>query len=89
MRNRPSEYLKYLGRIIEGHLPEQAIDRFCELCATRDLIVHSQGKISSEYITKAAGLERGKIGDLAVVDEKYFRSAMSYIKDIYSEIYAV
>jgi hypothetical protein len=89
MRNRPSEYLKYLGRIIEGHLPEQAIDRFCELCATRDLIVHSQGKISSEYITKAAGLERGKIGDLAVVDEKYFRSAMSYIKDIYREIYAV
>jgi hypothetical protein len=53
------------------------------------LIVHSGGRINKEYIAKAAGLARGRIGDLAVVDERYFKLAMSIIKDIYSEIYAI
>ena len=41
MRRRPSEYLEYLSQIIKGNLSDHTVDRFCELCATRDLIVHS------------------------------------------------
>jgi hypothetical protein len=73
--HKPSEYLQYLGHIIGRHLSDQVVNRFCELCATRDLIVHAQGKVNSVYMSKAAGLERGKIGDLVVVDEPYFQSS--------------
>jgi hypothetical protein len=74
MRLRPAEYLEYLGHIIESQLLASVIDPFSELCATRDLIVHAQGKISEEYIAKAGSLSRGTIGDVLVMDRKYFIS---------------
>jgi hypothetical protein len=83
------EVLPGSSHIIQGHLPRQVVDRFCEVCATRDLIVHSQGKINRKYMRKAGGLARGEVGGSVVVDEKYFRSSMSSIKDIYEEIYAI
>jgi hypothetical protein len=89
IRKQPSEYLEYLGHVIEGRLSNEVVNRFCEVCATRDLIVHTQGKITVEYLVKAAGLARGKVGDLVRVDEKYFQSSMGTIKDVYAEIYDI
>jgi hypothetical protein len=89
MREQPRNYLKYLGQVIGRPLAKEAIDQFCEVCATRDLIVHCQGKINSVYIDKARKLARGSLGDFAVVDEKYFKSSIAnVISDVYKDIYA-
>jgi hypothetical protein len=37
---------------------------------------------------QAGRLARGSVGDIAVVDEKYFQSSMANIRGIYQEIYA-
>ena len=72
MRDQPKKYLKYLNQVIGRHLAEDVTNQFCEVCATRDLIVYCQGKINSEYIGKAGQLARGSVGDFAVVDATYF-----------------
>ena len=89
MRRRPSEYLEYLSQIIEGHLSNRTVDRFCELCATRDLIVHAQGKINEEYLAKARAQARAKLGEIIVVDKRYFDSSMVSIKDLYRAIHSI
>jgi hypothetical protein len=89
MRRRPSEYLEFLAQIIEGHLSNHTVGQFCELCATRDLIVHAQGKINEEYLAKAGAQARGKLGKVIVVDDRYFNASMSNIKDLYGEIHSI
>jgi len=89
MRRRPSEYLEYLSQIIEGHLSDHTVDRFCELCATRDLVVHAQGKINEEYLAKAGAQARGKLGQVIVVDKRYFDSSMGSIKDLDGAIHSI
>jgi hypothetical protein len=88
MRDRPAKYLRYLTNITQSPLSDEIISRFAEICATRDLIVHTQGKINALYINKAGTLARGKIGETIVIDENYFNQSVSNIKDLYGELYS-
>ena len=87
MNDPPKQYLEYLGLVIGRKLSNEIVKHFCEICATRDLLVHCQGKINKTYINKAGGFARGAIGDFVVVDEKYFKSSMANIRGLYEEIY--
>jgi hypothetical protein len=87
MYKQPKEYLEYLGQVIGRQLSDDVVKPFCEVCATRDLLVHNQGKINSKYIDKAGRFARGAVGDFVVVDEKYFKSSMANFRSIYEEIY--
>lgn len=42
VRRSTSEYMEYLSQIIEDHLSDNTVNRFYELGATRDFIVHAQ-----------------------------------------------
>jgi hypothetical protein len=83
----PEKYTTFIGSVLKGALHKDAMEKFGELKASRDLIVHAQSTINEIYITKVGKLARGKDKDQLPVDEVYFKSAIRTIKRVYASIY--
>jgi hypothetical protein len=55
--------------------------------ASRDIIVHSQGVANKKYIEKSRKMARAKEEELLVIDEAYFKSIVSTVKQLYDDFY--
>jgi len=76
----PKEYLEYLGKIAGIDTTDSAFLNFIEIKATRDLLIHNSGIINEIYLSKSGGKKRGKIGDMILIDAKYFDFCMATLK---------
>jgi hypothetical protein len=78
----PRQYLAYFKEITGVKTDELAFSYLVEIKATRDLVVHNRGVINAIYLQKAESHARGKSGELAEIDEKYFKHAIAQLKRV-------
>lgn len=78
----PSDYLKAVGDIVSGRVPEELAGKFSEVKATRDLIVHAQGIANDLYIRKSAGYSRAASGTLVPIDRGYLRHGVAAARNL-------
>ena len=85
----PREQLAYLERVAGVKTSSVRFKHYCEIKATRDILVHNAGIIDEKYITKSGDKARGKVGELIHVDEAYFNESVTWIKRIANSIQVV
>ena len=83
----PAEYLAHISSILRKGLPPEAMQRFSEAKASRDIIVHAQSIVNERYVEKAGTLARAQVGERLPIDLTYFNSVVGTIKDVYASIY--
>ncbi|MGB8839851.1 MAG: hypothetical protein WCC64_02165 [Aliidongia sp.] len=84
---KPAEYLKYLAMIMEIEVPQDTLEAFFEIKATRDIIVHADGRVNDRYVEKAGGRARAEVGKLLVADRVYFDGAIAAMKNLIRQIH--
>jgi hypothetical protein len=92
MRRPASTFLAYLANILGASLKankvndsalSDAIERYCEISATRDMIVHTGRTATSDYKEKAKHHCRVEVGEKLSVDKQYFSESIAHIKHLY------
>lgn len=83
----PEQYAKYMTAVLGFELPQDILDKYVETKATRDLYIHGDGKINSIYLSKVGNLSRGLEGELASLNQKYFKESIGTMKQIFTTIY--
>lgn len=78
----PTHYFAYFTCITGIVIDEELLQKYYEIKATRDLIVHHNKVIDSDYLRKSGKLARGKINELILIDTKY----VNFIPKTISEI---
>ena len=79
---KPAEYLGKVAQVLSIEIPRTCLDSYIELKATRDVLIHNQGRINKIYIEKTASKARGRVGEDLVVDEDYFGEAVMVAKTL-------
>ncbi|MBI1814481.1 MAG: hypothetical protein HYR72_05855 [Deltaproteobacteria bacterium] len=80
MYGAPHAYLAYVGEVVGVDTTAPEFERYIEIKATRDLLVHSTGIVNLIYLAKAGSKRRGQVGDPIGVDRKYFDRALATLK---------
>ena len=80
-RLSPKLYLEYMTKLL-GAEPCASTESFCEVAATRDLVVHNRLEINETYIKKAGKKARGKVGDRVSIDALYYDDTMKHMKRV-------
>ena len=76
----PADYLTYLRDVLEIDIPEERSAQFIEIKASRDIIIHANGRINDKYLEKSGDLARGAVGDPLPVDQDYFDRSIAAMK---------
>ena len=79
---KPAEYLAYVASILEVEVPSGPAEAFIEVKATRDIVVHGDGRANERYIEKAGQRARVALGAPLVIDGAYFDSAIATMKGL-------
>ncbi|QYD70106.1 hypothetical protein KZJ38_07285 [Paraburkholderia edwinii] len=74
---KPSEYIDKLAKVLAKPLDVGLVSAFIEIKASRDIIIHNNGRINKLFVEKAGDKARGKIGDELKVEARN-RSRHSY-----------
>lgn len=82
----PAEYLKYIRGTLAIVLSEERMNIFIEIKATRDIVIHANGRANEKYVEKAGTLRRGEAGDMLSVDQEYFDRSIANMKGLMLEI---
>ena len=82
-----AEYFKYVEEVFSFGLTDDAKAGFVEIKATRDLIVHADGRVTETYLIKAGDQARAKEGQLVPIDHEYFTLAVRTLKTLVVEVY--
>lgn len=72
MFGKPADYLNKAAKILSIEIDDDIVSNYVEMKASRDVIVHNNGKINQIYIDKVGRKSRGKAGENLIVDEDYF-----------------
>ena len=83
----PKVYLAYFNEVCGVKFKETTWNAYVEIKATRDLLVHSDGRVNNIYIEKTGQRARFGLSEKIIVDANYFDSAASCMKALMSEIY--
>ena len=83
----PTRYLEYIEAILSIKLPTNVKDRFVEIKATRDLIVHNSGMVNETYLEKAGKLARAANHKKLPVTADYFSSTTANLKKLVLVLY--
>jgi hypothetical protein len=79
---QPRDYLAKVAKVLSIDLEDDVAARFVEMKATRDVIIHNQGRINQIYIDKAGVKKRGKVGDEPAIDLDYFGDVITITKEL-------
>ncbi|AYV46554.1 hypothetical protein CFHF_21395 [Caulobacter flavus] len=79
---KPAEYLAYVASILEVEVPAESAAGFIEVKATRDIVVHGDGRANERYIEKAGQRARVAAGEPLLIDGVYFDSAIGTMKSL-------
>ncbi len=82
----PADYLKYLRDTLEVELTEARTAAFIETKATRDIIIHANGRVNEKYLEKAGALGRAAHGENLGIDQDYFDRSLANMKALMLEI---
>jgi len=86
----PADYFRSTEDTLSINIPENYKHQYCEVKATRDLLVHNSGIINSQYLAKAGKLVRGAVGETVPLDGDYlqesFRTMKRIVVSVYSEL---
>ena len=82
----PKAQIDYFKKVLGVNLDQEIMNRWIEIKATRDIIVHNNGIINDIYIMKAGDKCRGSRGDRIIVNKKYFESSATIMKQIVGKI---
>jgi hypothetical protein len=81
------DWFKYLNAQMALGVPTtEQIDRISELRASRDILEHQLGIVTSEYRRKAGALARFNVGDRLEISEHYHRDSWTLLRDVMREI---
>lgn len=75
---------EYFRKALSINISDDEWNKWYEIKATRDIIVHNLGIINETYIEKAGVSSRGNLGDAIRVDTSYFLSSIKFMKKIIS-----
>lgn len=78
--SKPSDYLKYIKSIAGIDTDDDAFQRFVEIKATRDVIIHNNGVANEMYEEKVGNRKRAERGKALPVDSDYFEQAIATLK---------
>lgn len=84
-RESPEKYLAYMRKLV-GVNSEQGAMEFCEVSATRDLLVHAKLVVNQQYLSKAGNLKRAEKGNKITVDAEYYAEALRSMKRIAQDL---
>jgi hypothetical protein len=87
MYKKPLEYLREVEKVVSISIPQEIIEKYAEIKASRDLCIHAQGVVNEAYVQKAGAKARGTRGDTIKVNKAYFDSSMVTLKDIVHTIF--
>ena len=76
----PAVQFSYLAEIAGIDLNDDAFEKYYELKATRDLLVHNVGVANEQYIRKSGSKSRAKSGEPVVIDRDYFDNSVALVK---------
>jgi len=68
----PKKYIEYIGKSVSVDVSDDAFNKFMEIKASRDVIIHNSSVANAIYLSKAGTHARAKDGEMLVVDKKYF-----------------
>lgn len=77
---KPSEYIEKLKKVLDIEIDDDLILDYIEIKASRDIIIHNNGKINELYVNKAGKKARGAVGNNLKVDYEYFRHVIAKLK---------
>lgn len=83
---KPTDYLSYLSAIVQLKIDDETVGKFSEAKATRDVIVHGNGRANEIYIEKAGLLARAANGQRLDVGQPYFDACVATMKRLIGEI---
>lgn len=78
----PRDYCIYFNAISELQITESSFEKFFEIKASRDLIVHNSLEVNDLYKRKAGLLSRGDIGDRLKIKKDHFEESLSGMKTL-------
>ncbi len=77
----PKLYWKYFEKITGIQIDQKLIDKYIELKASRDLIIHNNSIINDVYLEKVGKLARAEEGRIPI-DNEYFKTSIALLKTI-------
>ncbi|MFT3880602.1 MAG: hypothetical protein QM703_13175 [Gemmatales bacterium] len=80
MYGKPRVYLDYAGKVAGFDTTDKAFDKYVEIKATRDLIIHNSAVANEVYLQKAGKLSRGALGATLPVNKEYYHHCMAVFK---------
>lgn len=83
---KPTDYLSYLCAILQLQIDNDTVDKFIEAKATRDVVVHANGRANEIYTEKAGSLARVSDGQRLDVGQPYFDACVATMKRLIGEI---
>ena len=83
---RPEKQKEYFNRVLGVNIVDELWTNWIENKATRDLIVHNQGKINKVYLAKIKENARGKLDEQIIVDKTYFDKSLADLKSLIGNI---
>lgn len=83
---KPIDYLSYLCAILRLKIDDETVAKFSEAKATRDVIVHADGRANEIYVEKAGPLARAADGQRLDVGQSYFDASVAAMKRLIGEI---
>jgi hypothetical protein len=78
----PSIQMEYFQAVTGAKLPVDLVERWIELKATRDIIVHNSGIANATYLRKAGAKARVGDAEELPMNEKYFGAALADMKSL-------
>lgn len=79
----PKDYFKYLKKTIQIDLDDDLISTYIEIKATRDLVIHNNGKVNALYVQKAGSKARVSNPKQNIpFGEDYYMKSFSAFKNI-------
>jgi len=78
-----NEYFKITGISLSD---KDFIQKLIEFKATRDIFIHTEGKVNAKYIDKAVKFARANYGDRLPIDESYINNVSLSIKEFIKKI---
>ena len=84
---RPREWFKYLNERVHLGCPELAqIERFEEIKASRDVIVHNRGVVNQTYLRKSGVAARCRLGESISIPEDYHRESWQFLRQLLIDV---
>jgi hypothetical protein len=82
-----ADWFSYIDKLIHIGCPtKDQIERFAEIKASRDILVHNSARVNSVYVVKAGKHARYGEGDRLDIPFKYFRLSWKLVKKMATDM---